>query len=241
MAKSRSSPKNLPDDITRLRNEYEDRKRRFVGSNVYSWFNLANLFSIQQRQRAILRVLRKYEFTDLAKLKILEMGCGGGGVLLEFLNLGAPPSNLYGVDLLSDRLVHAHQRLSGSNLINADGQLLPFPSHSFDLVMQFTALSSLLDPDIRVAVCKDMLRVLQNSGLLLWYDFWINPANPQTHGMRSPEIRSLFPNCSCEFHKITLAPPLARRIVPISWMAASFLEKLGIFNSHYLVAIRPVP
>ena len=181
-----------------------------------------------------------HEFTDLARLKILEMGCGGGGVLLEFLNLGAPPSNLYGVDLLSDRLVHAHQHLSGSNLINADGQLLPFPSQSFDLVMQFTALSSLLDPVVRGNVCRDMQRVLRTSGLLLWYDFWINPANPQTRGLRPVEIRNLFPNCTCEFHRITLAPPIARRMVPVSWMVALFLEKLGVFNSHYLVAIRPI-
>jgi hypothetical protein len=50
----------------------------------------------------------------------------------------------------------------------------------------------------------------------------------------------LFPNCTYEFHKITLAPPLARRIVPISWILALLLEKLKIFNTHYLVAIRPL-
>ena len=72
-----------------------------------------------------------------------------------------------------------------------------------------------------------------------WYDFWLNPTNPQTRGIRPAEIRRLFPNCRYEFHKITLAPPIARRVVPISWMLALFLESLKIFNSHYLVAIRP--
>ena len=42
------------DDIARLRNEYEDRKRRFAESDVYSLFNPANLFIVQQRQREIL-------------------------------------------------------------------------------------------------------------------------------------------------------------------------------------------
>jgi len=51
---------------------------------------------------------------------------------------------------------------------------------------------------------------------------------------------SLFPNCRYEFHRITLAPPIARRVVPVSWMLALFLESLKIFNSHYLVAIRPM-
>ena len=47
-----------------------------------------------------------------------------------------------------------------------------------------------------------------------------------------------FPNCRYEFHRITLAPPLARRILPISWILACVLERLTIFNSHYLVAIK---
>ena len=222
-----------------MRAEYAERARQLDKTDRYSLFNLAQLFSIQQRQCAILRMLRKYGFTDSAGLKILEMGCGGGGVLVEFLNVGASPGNLYGVDLLSDRLVHAHQRLPGSCLINADGQLLPFSSQSFDLVMQFTALSSLLDPDISGNVCRDMLRVLRTSGLILWYDFWLNPTNPQTRGIRPAEIRRLFPNCMYEFHKITLAPPIARRIVPVSWILALLLEKQKVFNSHYLVAIRP--
>jgi len=64
---------------------------------------------------------------------------------------------------------------------------------------------------------------------------------------------SLFPNCHYEFHRITLAPPIARRIVSLSWILAYGLERLTIFNSHYpvryidflgnvqdyLVAIRP--
>jgi len=230
---------NHPDDLFRLRREYENRKLRFEGKDVYSRIDPANFFAIQQRQRALLNVLRENGSVDFSKLKILEMGCGNGGILLEFLELGLMPTNLYGVDLLSDRLFNASKHLLGSHLLNSDGQFLPFPSHSFDMVMQFTALSSVLDPDIRRNICSEMLRVVDSLGIILWYDFWLNPTNPQTHGIRPTEIRKLFPNCTCEFHKITLAPPLSRRIVPISWILAIFLESLKIFNSHYLVAIRP--
>ena len=119
-----------------------------------------------------------------------------------------------------------------------------------------TAISSILDPDIRRNICADMLRVLRSpdpasgkpGGMILWYDFWLNPTNPQTRGIRPAEtcpelsrrIKRLFPNCRYEFHRITLAPPIARRIVPISWLLAYGLERLTIFNSHYLVAIRPL-
>ena len=109
-----------------------------------------------------------------------------------------------------------------------------------------TAISSILDPQIRRNICAELLRVLRSpdpasgkpGGMILWYDFWLNPINPQTRGIRPAEIKRLFPNCSFEFHKITLAPPLARRVVPVSWILAYGLERLAIFNSHYLVAIK---
>ena len=226
------------DDLSRLRAEYADRKKRFTNSDVYSWFNAANLFTVQQRQRAILSSLKRAGITDLENLRILEMGCGGGGVLTEFLNFGARPQNLFGVDILRDRLASARGRLSSSHFANADGSHLPFPSASFDIVMQFTALSSILDSDLRRAICRDMLRVLRPSGLILWYDFWLNPTNPQTHGIRPAEIRELFPACKFSLRKVTLAPPLARRLVPLSWTLSSMLESFKIFNSHYLAIIR---
>jgi len=239
---------NPLDDIARLRNEYERRKQRFAQSDLYSLFNVANLFIIQGRQRQVLAALKKNGFTDLSNLRILEMGCGGGGVLTEYLGFGASPENLIGVDLLFDRLHHARHILPGSGFANADGQSLPYPSGTFDLVLQYTAISSILDPQIRRNICAELLRVLRSpdpasgklGGLLLWYDFWLNPANPQTRGVRPQEIRDLFPGCNFEFHRLTLVPPLARRLVPLSWGLALFLERLKIFNSHYLAAIRPL-
>ena len=56
-------------------------------------------------------------------------------MLAEYLGFGASPENLYGVDLLFDRLLHAHHVLSSSGFANADGQSLPYPSKTFDLVL----------------------------------------------------------------------------------------------------------
>jgi ubiquinone/menaquinone biosynthesis C-methylase UbiE len=229
------------DDLTRLRNEYSHRQQRLAGSDLYSWTNPAALFEVHQRQRAVLKALRAHAQPDLSQARLLEMGCGRGGVLKEFLNFGMLPAHLHGVDLLPDRLLQAQAGLPASPLAEADGQALPYPPHSFDLVLQFTALSSILDERIRQAVCREMLRVLRPSGLILWYDFWLNPTNPHTHAIRPPEIRQFFPTCAFEFHRLTLAPPLARRLVPLSWTLALLLENLRIFNSHYMVVIRPAP
>ena len=89
-------------------------------------------------------------------------------------------------------------------------------------------------------MASEMLRVLHAKGMILWYDFWVNPTNPQTRGIRPAEIRQLFPNCRYDFQKIILAPPIARKIVSFSSTFASFIENLRVFNGHYLAAIHPL-
>ncbi len=113
------------DDLDRLRLEYADRERRLAGSDIYSPFNPAHLFMIQQRQRQALSLLRKYHFDCLEKLRIFELGCGGGGVLHEYLAYGAEPGSLHGCDLLPARVREAHARLPGLPLACADGRRLP--------------------------------------------------------------------------------------------------------------------
>jgi ubiquinone/menaquinone biosynthesis C-methylase UbiE len=225
-------------DLKRLRNEYAGREHRFADKHFYSAFNQANLFAIQQRERSIWSVLSRHGFQNLKERKVLEVGCGDGGVLINFLVNGADPLKIHGIDLLYSRLKHAKKKLALSWMVNADGQSLPYSSETFDLVLQFTAFSSILDDQIKSNMAADMLRVLKPEGAVLWYDFWLNPTNPQTRGIRPKEIRKLFPDCSYDLRKITLAPPIARRVVPISWGLALFLESLTIFNSHYLVLIR---
>jgi len=227
-------------DISRLRDEYADRARRLSGSDIYSVSNPANLFFIQGRQRAVLAALNKYGFSNLFNKRILEMGCGGGGVLTEFVFFGASPDNLFGVDLLFDRLKQANFVLPKTHFANADGSCLPFSPDTFDLVMQYTAISSILDLDIRRSICADLIRVTRPGGLILSYDFWLNPTNPQTRGLRLAEIRQSFTGCLIEYNRITLAPPLARKLVPFSWGLAYLLEKLRVFNTHYLAVIRPL-
>jgi ubiquinone/menaquinone biosynthesis C-methylase UbiE len=204
----------------------------------YSLFDPPYLYTIQQRQRALLRLLRGHGITTLADKRILELGCGRGGVLHEYLAYGAAPGMLHGIDLIPDRLRLARELLPMLPIACADGSRLPYPAESFDMALQYTVFSSILDSDIRHRVAADMMRVLRPGGLIIWYDFWINPLNRHTRGIRIPEIRDLFPGCALTHYRITLAPPLAERTVPISWTLSSVLEKLRILNTHFLVGIR---
>lgn len=225
-------------DIQRLRQEYQARANRYREANPYSFMNPSHLFIIQQRERKILDLLRGFGENELSKMQILAIGCGNGAVLLDLVRYGADSYHVWGIDLIYNRLKNAKEVLPSGKFLSGDGQSLPFQSQSFDLLLQFTAFSSILDSKIKQNMAAEMLRVLKPGGAILWYDFWWNPTNPQTIGIKPKEIKTLFPNCEYVFEKITLAPPLARRIVTISWQLAVFLESLKLFNSHYLVLIK---
>lgn len=225
-------------DFTRLRNEYKNRDHRLAESDLYALHNPANLFMFQQRQRDIVSLLNQFEIFPLGQQRILEVGCGKGQIMHEFLGYGAAPECLYGIDILEHHVRKAAHTLPHLPLACADGRYLPYKNDSFDLIMQYTAFSSILDQSVKSSMAQEMLRVLAPTGLILWYDFWINPTNPQTRGIRPIEVRDLFPECQYTFRRITLAPPISRRLSTVSWLLCCLLERFVILNTHYLVAIR---
>jgi len=235
-----SGPRAPTADLQRLRAEYADRERRFVESDRYSLSNPATLFLVQQRQRAALKILCRQGFYPLDERRVLEIGCGEGGVLLELLTYGAAHGRLHGADLLLERVRRGRTRLPHVALTCADGQSLPYAAGVFDLVVQYTVFSSILDDDVRAHLAREILRVLRRpSGMILWYDFWLNPVNEHTRGIRPAEVRRLFPDCRFKFVRTTLAPPLTRRLIRLGWGMCYLLERLGLFNTHYLVSIVP--
>jgi ubiquinone/menaquinone biosynthesis C-methylase UbiE len=227
-------------DPARLKTEYAHRTVRLAGSDRYSSSNRAYLFTIQQRQRAVIDLLRHCGLQSFAGRRLLEVGCGRGSVLYDLMWHELRPHQLHGLDLLPERLQEALARFPGLPLVCGDGQYLPYKSGSFDMVLQYTVFSSILDAQIKASLAHEMLRVVRKpGGLILWYDFWLNPTNPHTRGIGKPEIKGLFPGCQFTFRRITLAPPLTRKLVPLSWTLSVALEKLWFLNTHYLVAITP--
>jgi SAM-dependent methyltransferase len=233
---SREHNNRLAAETKRIRAAYG---RRQCG-DLYSWFNPGHLFYIQERERRVLDLLTRLGLSFLANQRILEAGCYTGYWLGEFIKWGARPENLTGIDLLHEYLVEAQSTQSPKvGLIQANAAFLPFLSNTFDIVLQSMLFTSILDPAMKQAVAKELLRVLKPGGLLLWYDYHCNnPWNKDVRGVKKGEIRGLFPGCRIELRRITLAPPLARRLAPYSFLVCALLEKLRILNTHYLGVIR---
>lgn len=223
------------DEANRIRAVYE-RRAASGRERRYSLFEPGHMFHSQSLERALVRVLRREGLTSLAGLRILDVGCGGGSWLAGLNRFGAEPQNLFGVDLRRAALPSDPSEL---NLAVASGDRLPFASQTFDLVFQLTMLSSVLQRNMRAAIAGEMLRVLKPSGILLCYDFTVNPFNPDVAGVRRAELDQLFPLTRIRTDRVTLAPPLTRLIAPRSWLLCELLEGIPWLRTHLLASIRP--
>ena len=129
--------------------------------------------------------------------------------------------------------------LPDADLRVGDAGCLPWADQSFDIVFQFTVFSSVLDADLKKKIAGEMKRVLKPDGIILWYDFFVNnPWNPHVRGISSSEIKSLFLERQIDFQRITLAPPLSKLLAPFSIPLCAMLEKIKLFNTHYLAVIK---
>jgi ubiquinone/menaquinone biosynthesis C-methylase UbiE len=220
----------------RLRAAYA---RRSNDDRRYSWFEPGHVFLMQERERAVLRALSRHGLEDLQALRILEIGCGDANWLRDLVRWGASPERLVGVDLLSDRLGDAVRKgPPEAGIAQASGEELPFPAETFDLVIQSTVFTSILDPAARMEVAREMMRVLRPGGRVLWYDFHVpSPGNPDVRPVSRGELRRLFPDAGIDVHRVTLAPPLARRVARWSWLAGLVLARIPLLRTHSLAII----
>jgi ubiquinone/menaquinone biosynthesis C-methylase UbiE len=227
-------------ELARIETEYQRRTSDEKYSGLYSSFNEGALLLAQSVERNLLAMLKRHSFSNLAGQKILDVGCGSGQWLQRFINYGACPENLYGIDLFAQHIERAQCLYPTINWNVGSAHELPYPDTTFDLVTSFVMFSSILDTRLRRKIADEMWRVRKPSGLILFYDFtYSNPWNPAVRGITRQEIRQCFrrPETLFDFKRITLAPPIARRVAPHAYWLAFTLEQLGIFNTHIICMI----
>lgn len=208
----------------------------------YSMLRPEVVRSTQEWQRSMLDLLRcrccKSD-EDLKRLKLIDVGCGYGGHLLDFLRFGFLPENLTGVELLVDRVEGARAKLPSTIVIHhGDASTVNVRDGSQDLVFQSVVFSSLLDDMFQHELADRMWRWLRPGGAVLWYDFiYDNPNNPDVRGVKPARLHALFPHAHIDVRRVTLAPPIARRVV--GWHPALYttLNALPLLRTHILAWI----
>ena len=209
--------------------------RRDVGSR-YSLLRPDVWQTVQERQRAMLRLFVKLGFADLSTLRLLEVGCGSGGNLLELLRLGFAPDRLGGVELLPDRFAAARATLPAAlSLVEGDALQMSLSEASQDIVFVSTVFSSLLDAAFQQRLADAMWRWVQPGGGVLWYDFTVdNPRNPDVRGVPLARLRALFPQGRVQAQRVTLAPPIARAVTRVHPGLYPLFNALPLLRTHLL-------
>jgi ubiquinone/menaquinone biosynthesis C-methylase UbiE len=153
-------------EISRIRAEYA--RRDAVGlSRMYHYANPAFAFHMQEREWAVLRMFRDAGI-DMAGARLLEVGCGTGHILGRLQEFGA--GTTVGIDLADHRLRIARKQYPRLFFLQGNGAELPFADETFDVVLQFMCLSSVLDPGTRQQIAAEMWRVVRSGGVILYYD-----------------------------------------------------------------------
>jgi SAM-dependent methyltransferase len=206
----------------------------------YAWTNPGHLFTVQQLERVLVGRLADAR-PRLDSDRILEVGCGNGYWLRQLATWGATPDRLTGVDLLAGRIAEARRLCPPDvTLLCGSAAAIDSPDAQFDVILQFTTFTSIQSVQLKQAIAAEMRRLLAPDGLIIWYDFFRNnPRNPDVRGVDRVELQALFPDCVVDARRVTLAPPIARAVAPISWTLCQLLHALPLLRTHYLAFIRP--
>ena len=148
-------------ELDRLRDEY--RVRDAAAETPYRWDNPGYVSYMQIVERELLRGLADAG-VELAGARVLDVGCGGGYFLHRLSEYGA--GECHGIDLMESRIEDARQRYPGLAWHVGSATKLPFEDGSFELVTQFTCLSSIVDDAARSAAASEMRRVAGGGWIL---------------------------------------------------------------------------
>jgi ubiquinone/menaquinone biosynthesis C-methylase UbiE len=228
------------DEIRRIRTVYAERERLLHAR--WDQGNLGNRLLASECRAAMERLLKERFALPLANCRVLDVGCGYGGLVSSLHDCGVRPENLFGVDLLPNRIEFARTTFPSFTFVEGNAERLDFPDDSFDLVSVFTVFSSILDHVMASNVAREITRVLAGGGAVLWYDMrYPNPWNSGLRAMTRGRIRELFPAFSLELQSLSLFPPVARRLGPITQWAYPLLAGLPALRTHYLGLLRLGP
>ena len=215
------------------RRNMDGRHNRYYYTNPDVWQGA------QEKQRALINIISTHVNKNLNDLRLLEIGCGNGSNILEFLRLGFSAKKLIANELLPDRAKLAKENLpSLIKVLEGDALSLDIEDESLDIVYQSTVFSSILDEKFQSKLAEKMWAWVKPGGAILWYDFtYNNPSNSDVRGVSLKRIRDLFPDGKIDVKRVTLAPPISRRVCKLHPNLYHVFNVFPFLRTHVLCYI----
>jgi SAM-dependent methyltransferase len=177
------------------------------------------------RKRVVGAVLRPLTARLGGGYRVLELGCGNGG-MLRLLEECSPGGKVVGMDLYAEGLTHARRR-SGCGLVRGDVRLAPF-GEAFAIVGMFDVLEH-VEQD--VALLMDARRMLGPGGRLLitvpahmslWSYFDV-----AAHHARRYSIDELSQKLTTAEFEVEYVTQFMGAIYPLVWLGRKVKEAMG--------------
>jgi SAM-dependent methyltransferase len=225
------------DEVDKIKERYE---KRINLSHRYNILNPEIIKGEQEKEMALIRWIKNCSIQPVGNKTLLDIGCGSGGNLLQFLRFGFAPENLFGNELLEERFKSARLKLPELlRLYPGDVMDLKFEKNNFDIIFQSMVFSSILDENFRINLAGQMWDWVKVGGGILWYDFiYNNPLNKDVRGVPYRKVREYFPKGEITKWKLTLAPPISRVVSKIHPSFYNYFNLFPFLRTHVLCWIR---
>lgn len=225
----------MTDELDRLKSVYKDRESI---NNRYNPVLPENYYIVSSREKIFIKSLLNNFGTDFSDLKVLDLGFGSGNDIFTLIKAGFKSKNISGVEVIEERFNRLKQLLPDTNLKLNSGFNIPFEDNSFDLIIQSTVFSSVLNPDSRKQLADEMIRVLKPNGKIFFYDLkYPNPWNKNVLKIDKKELNFLFNYHHKKSVSVTLNPVIVRKLAKYSIILCEILEQTPVFCSHYYTVI----
>lgn len=174
--------------------------------------NKGVLFQTLAFQRSVLKALRKIK--EPTAMKVLDVGCGNGGGLLYFTQLGLKCERMYGIDIIETRITEAKNRIPIAHFVCGDAANMPYSDCEFDLVTESTMFIQLTDENLAKQIASEMFRCCRQDGFIMLIDWKFNFWKKEYKSVDVSRISELFSigtktSLVCQTDG-ALVPPLGR-------------------------------